>query len=164
MLIYGIISKFRTYDAAAFMRNERTDFKGRMYLEILERDDEYLEKTHDYIQVLFPTDEKSKYLAVPVLERSEIYKLSQDKIIIENLCKATGRMLAFYLATNAWLSENNHNFKRISRIVRCLCLFGMKSEAEMFLSKVKPIFMKCDKISDECKQNTLNYWKENLEV
>ena len=48
------------------------DSDGRTRLQILKQSDQWLEETHDYVQWLFPTDEKSLFNAdAPIISQSE---------------------------------------------------------------------------------------------
>lgn len=39
-----------------------------------------------------------------------------------------------------WVTPNNHNYLRITRILKCLCLFGRRREAELFLEQLIQIY------------------------
>jgi len=54
------------------------DFKNRSVREILAKDDDWLESTHDYIQWLFPLDVKSfSNRNAPVLMIDDILRISE---------------------------------------------------------------------------------------
>ncbi len=122
------------------------DHRGRTQASILARDDRWLEQTHDYIQWLFPLPEASPYNPMaPVLVADDIAAFRDDAELRTGLLRGFRRMLRFYgfkhaphlmppAADAAWITPHNHNFLRISRILRSLALLGCEAEAMRFLS------------------------------
>ncbi len=134
------------------------------YSDVLNKPNDYLEKAHNWVQYVFPTDRKSKYNKnAPIISLEELALLRKDKQIIDNLQDAYKRMLDFYFVEDVkWVTKNNHNFKRITRIVRCLRLFGLDDEADTFLKMVR------EKVAHEeavlgkaiVQPNTIEYWEK----
>ena len=93
----------------AFLEGEGMDARGRSIFDVLGMDNVALERTHDFIQWLFPLPEPSA--AVPA---------------------ATDRMEAFYRGTRDWLRPHDHNHLRITRIIRSLRLLRGDGEADAF--------------------------------
>lgn len=134
-----------------------TDHRGRTRLAILSHDDRWLEATHDYIQWLFPLPERSQFNpAGPVLSESDRNAFQIRAELRERLVEAWQRMLAFYGfepaaggasslvvrrpdGARAWISRHNHNFLRISRILRCLALLGCGEQASSFLAALEGV-------------------------
>ena len=124
-----------------------TDHRGRTRESILARDDCWLEATHDFIQWLFPLPEPSRYNPqAPILRATDIAAFREDATLRAGLLHATRRMLQFYgfeppwrwpAAEAGWISPGNHNFLRISRILRCLALLGCEAQAAGFLQKLE---------------------------
>lgn len=133
-----------------FYASGGTDHRGRTLSEILSWDDDRLERTHDAIQWLFPLAEASAFnAAAPRLTDDDIHRLRADAAARANLIASFRRMLAFYgLALQAdatpplvepganfteragqWLTPGNHNFLRLTRIMRCLDLIGLTEQA-----------------------------------
>ncbi len=134
------------------------------YSDVLNKPNDYLENAHNWIQYVFPTDKKSKYnKSAPTIPLEELALLRKDKRIISNLQNAYKRILDFYFAEDVkWITKNNHNFKRITRIIRCLRLFGLDDEANTFFTMVR------EKVAHEeavlgktiVKPKTIEYWEK----
>lgn len=133
----------------SFYRNLDPDDRGRMLDDILVRDDDWLEDTHDYIQWLFPLVARSGANPnAPVLEPEQIEVFRNDKVLQKRLLQALDRMLAFYgLKRNGeavvkgpnwngrkgnWFIYPTHNNLRITRILTSLRLLGLEQEARQF--------------------------------
>ena len=136
----------------------RRDYKGRSLDDIIGMSDYDLERTHDYIQVLFPTTERSMAVrnspVLPIEMLSDIYtKPFVLKQVQEGLYKSFRRMLRFYglelygdLDSHVpyimeitgytpvvnWRREGDHNSRRITRIITSLKLFDLDRFAEAF--------------------------------
>lgn len=138
-----------------------TDDQGRTLAEILAWDDDRLERVHDYIQWLFPLPERSAFNAgAPILAKADIEAFRIHPHLRSTLREALARMLAFYGFTlrqaggrwtvrpaasfpersRHWLTPGNHNFLRISRILRALTLLGLESEARAFLEALEALY------------------------
>src|SRR5262245_14689422 len=121
-----------------FYRGEKPDVEGRMLADILAMDDEGMEEVHDFIQWLYPLPEPSRCNPdAPLLTAEDITAFRADPLLRANLRKSFERILAFLgltmtetgevtLAANfaervpdIW-SGPNHNWLRITRILRCL--------------------------------------------
>lgn len=148
-----------------FYRGEIPNQEGLCYKDIMQFDDDELEKNHSYIQWLFPLKEPSMVVpGSPVLDEEDIQFFStnwknldemKDKIEIrKNLLDAFNKMMKFYgfslslkgdeiksvefvrsqdfqaKAFN-WVKPKNHNFLRITRILRSLNTLGNSSTADM---------------------------------
>ncbi len=133
----------------AFLRGEGCDHAGRAMAEILSWPDERLERCHDYIQWLFPTRRPSEYnAAAPQLNDSVARLLREDAMARSNIRAGFLRMLSFYglvcddddpdevyvekgpdfaRRSRVWLQRDNHNFKRLSRMLASLPELGSKT-------------------------------------
>ena len=131
-----------------FYMGTGTDQSNRTIHDIWAFSDSKLEKVHDYIQWLFPTSIKSDYnTSAPVLSLDERKKFSKSEIYKKNVKKSLDMMLRFYglerksvsgknvISMNShtfhersknWLRSRNHNFHRLSRIIRSLGELGLK--------------------------------------
>ena len=132
-----------------FTSGEGTDHQGRRIDEIRAWDDGRLEAVHDYIQWLFPLPEASGFNPyAPVLTPEDIVTIRDDPALRDQVRGSFGRLLRFYgygwergavIETDAsrrraWVTPGNHNFLRISRILRSLSLLGLREEAAAFLA------------------------------
>ena len=130
-----------------FYRGLGTDTEGRFLKDILDWPDDDLEEVHDFIQWLFPLPEPSQFNAdAPLLTDKDIAAFKNDPVLQANLMRAFNRILAFLglslaegkvvdgpnitvRVADAWASPN-HNWLRISRILRSLTLLGMEAHAQ----------------------------------
>lgn len=156
-------NKNTLYNIHDFLRSECTDHAGRTINDILSKDDKWLEERHDYIQLLFPIDQTSSYFrAAPVISPEEALELATDEKVVKNLERAYYRMLDFYSnPRNKWFRKHNHNFLRISRILRCLRMFGLNERADEFYIFLEQKVQLNPGIVGE---TTLSFWKENNAV
>ena len=136
---------------------------GYMFNDIIKVwDDKKLEITHDYIQYLFPLQERSKYNKNDILlTEDDIFFFKNNRDII---LRSLERMLRFYKIPNFtfdgkkryWMKPDDHNHLRLTRIMRFLQLIGMN------IALVKLFIVLC-KINREIKnsisEKTFTIWK-----
>ena len=116
-----------------FLEGEGTDARGRSVFDILAMNDVALERTHDFIQWLFPLPEPSSAVPdSPVLSPDDIQAIRISELAPMAMGAATDRMAAFYQSTHDWLMPNDHNHRRITRIIRSLRLLVGDDEADAF--------------------------------
>ena len=131
----------------AFYRGQSRDSAGRTLDEILAWSDDDLEEVHDFIQWLFPLPEPSQYNPdAPLLVQEDIDAFHSNRRLQENLHRSFERILTFLGLTwqegrvvegpsfksrcaEVW-SFPNHNWLRITRILRSLRLLGLEAEAQ----------------------------------
>ena len=163
-----------------FYRGDGTDSEGRRLDEILSWDDRLLEGVHDYIQWLFPLDERSAFNPdSPLVTRTDRDEFRSDETLAANLRRAFIRMLAFYgfhlVETNAtttverasawpsrsttWLRRHNHNFLRQTRIIRSLTLLGQPLLARAF---GEALLKEHEHAPAVIGSTTAGYWKDAL--
>ncbi len=159
----GIFTKLtKQYDIESFLKGYGVDFKHRSYASLLNQSNLELELRHDYIQCMFPTDEPSQFVSAPTISVSDAQKLGQNESVRMNLYLATKRMIRFYEETDHWKRKGNHNFRRISRILRCLRIFGCDKDANMFYEQIcMPVIMRYCVTVD---QKTVQFWNENNQI
>ena len=105
--------------------------------DILAFSDAELEAVHDYIQWLFPMKEASAFNRdAPVLSAVDAAALASSQEAQAAMRRGLQRMLAFYghpkLEGLHWLRRHDHNFLRITRILKSLKLAGLQEEADDF--------------------------------
>jgi hypothetical protein len=128
------------------------DARGRTLQQILDWPDDDLERTHDYIQWVFPTAVRSAVNPFAPLVTTETTAAFEARPELrERLGKALDRMLRFYglrrqpdpdggkqivrddarFAERArvWLHAHNHNHLRLTRIMQSLASLGLRGEA-----------------------------------
>ena len=142
-----------------FLSNKEPDFKNRFLQDIWNYSDEEIEHTHDFIQLLFPLNEESsavsnaKYLD----SREVIQDIKSNKSAKENIVKSSQWFLSFLERNSHWKRRHDHNYYRISRIIKSLRLLVSDEDADMFYKS----FMLLIDEQHKAKINsiTLNYWE-----
>ncbi|SRR5579871_3983052 len=131
-----------------FYRGRGPDYLGRRLEEIWRWDNDQLEDCHNYIQVLFPNREPSGVTPrAPVLDQATIDAFRRDEHLRRNLATSLDLMLRFYgleydgatgrvekradFAERAanWMRPHNHNYLRLTRILKCLVALGLEERA-----------------------------------
>lgn len=160
-----------------FYRGLKTDTEGRHLKDILARPDDDLEEVHDFIQWLFPLQEPSQYNRdAPLLTNQDIAAFRSDPVLQANLMRSFERILAFLglalsdgkvvegknfkaRVPDAWASLN-HNWLRITRILRSLTLLGMATQAQAFYERLDAIYTSR---TFPIPADTFRYWAEAVE-
>ena len=144
-----------------------------------------MELSHNYIQWLFPLDTKSEHNSqAPVLTKNDIQILSTSVIAKKNMVRSLIVMLRFYgleiieyskgnieirpindessncfeKRSKHWLRKKNHNYLRITRILKSLRLFGLDTYAEALFACMCTIYENTNAISE----TTFAYWTEAM--
>ena len=145
-------------DFLNFLSKEGKDFKGRTLESIWSFSDEDIERTHDFIQILFPLNKPSESAFHGYYLDSEdlIEQIRSNTIARENILKSSNWYLSF-LTRNVWLWNRNydHNQLRITRVIECLRLLISEDEADKFYDDV----LKIIKDNNKVNQTSLNFWK-----
>ena len=127
-----------------FLHGDTEDYQGRTYNDIIECDDKKMEQCHDQVQWMFPLHEESNFaMTYPILTPEAVEEAKKSPIILSNLVTAKDRMEKFYgigeyediNKQRPWCKEYDHNLLRITRIIRCLRLFGLEDDAQDFYEK-----------------------------
>jgi hypothetical protein len=126
--------------------------------EIIRWDDKEIENSHNIIQWLFPLDKPSLNVAnTPVMTGHEIEEFRRDPELRNGVLRSLARMLRFYglrMATpdmvivkgkdfdqkSGWIYPRNHNYKRITRILKSLRLLGFEAEARCLYAALEEIY------------------------
>ena len=128
----------------AFYTGTGTDHRGRTLSGILAFPNTELESCHDYIQWLFPLREPSPYNPeAPVISEEVVDAFRNSDELRQTMHQALLRMLQFYslvlretpqgfelllpadAASLHWLTPDNHNYRRISRMLASLKILGL---------------------------------------
>lgn len=148
-----------------FYLGEGTDNSGRRIIDIWNFSFLQLEDVHDYIQWLFPSDEPSRAsMFAPVLSKKEAHILSTNPIIQTHLYRSLNLILDFWglelhenfvQRSSKWKSRyknwckmrgflGNHNFLRITRVLKCLYLCGLQQEADILFAFLTSEDFRCN--------------------
>ncbi len=145
--------------------------------EIWNWNDSRLEAQHDFIQWLFPIMTKGVNPTAPPTNATTIWAFKQDKTLQNKLVKSFEVMLAFYGFTRDksgaiqiganfsekaknWLNPGNHNYRRITRILKSLSLHGLNADAKGFFQALQKVY---DKYSAQIGKETFGMWKNAQE-
>lgn len=161
----------------AFYRGDGRDHRGRSLSDIHAFDVHELEIHHDYIQWLFPLPEPSGANAeAPLLSKEDIAAFESDKSLRKALLQSLRMMMRFYgldlwegrpyiriargssfaERRHVWLTPGNHNFLRISRMLRSLTLLGLGAYATALLKCLEDIY---GKEASTIGNTTMEYWR-----
>ena len=140
-----------------FLLNESCDHKGRMLSDIYKFSDIEIEATHDFIQIVFPLAEPSfwssnKYF---IESQKQIDSLSKNKNVKEAILQSASWYISFLKRNNHWKNVNDHNLKRITRMIKSVRLIVGDIEAD----KVKKEIISIENIEKLVGQKSINYWK-----
>ena len=131
-----------------FYRGNAPDSEGRWLRDLWTWNDDSLESVHDFIQWMFPLPEPSQFNAnAPLLTPADLATFQAEEPLRANLRRSFERILSFLgLAESAdgTISKGpsfaarsadvwrvpNHNWLRITRILRSLTFLGLDSEAK----------------------------------
>jgi hypothetical protein len=161
-----------------FYRGQATDTEARFLNDIWGCTDEELEEVHDFIQWLFPLPEPSRFnLDAPLLTEEDIAVFRDDDLLRANLLRSLQRMLAFFglalagsgqvieapnfsaRAPEVW-SFPNHNWLRITRILRSLRLLGLEEQAKAFYDRLVALY---GSRRFPITSDTFQYWTEAVQ-
>lgn len=141
-----------------FYRGTATDVEGRRLADLWAWGDDDLEAVHDFIQWLFPLPEPSRFNPdAPLLTPEDIAAFHAHPELRANLRRSCERILRFLgLAFDAqgavveganfaarvpsiWAFPN-HNWLRITRIVRSLALLGLTAESRSLFRRLEALY------------------------
>ncbi len=147
----------------AFYRGE-PDHRGRRLDDILRWDHAQLEFVHDYIQWLFPLTEPSRAQPLsPVLSDADVRLFRSDEVLRQRMRDALAVMLEFYGiepgAPREWIEAGNHNYLRLTRILRSLRIAGLDAEARRLFVALEEIYQQHPA---DVGTTTFRYWQEAM--
>lgn len=156
----------------SFYLIQRPNNKGLYLTDMWCFSNQEMEIHHDYIQWMFPTDERSRFVwNAPVLSRTTIGDMASNPQVIENAYISAKRFLlflGFYWGQRSlvrtddwekrsanWLTPNNHNFKRISRFLRFCSLMCMLDVRDALLHELNLLYNEHPEIIGK---EAIEYW------
>ena len=140
-----------------FLLNESCDHKGRMLSDIYKFSDNEIEATHDFIQLIFPLAEPSfwssnKYF---IESQQQIDSLSKNKNVKEAILQSASWYISFLKRNNHWKNVNDHNLKRITRMIKSVRLIVGDIEAD----NIKKEIISIKNIEKLVSQKSIKYWE-----
>lgn len=163
-----------------FWLGERPDWEGRWLAEIRGWDLARLEEDHHYIQWLFPLPVESEVVIAPVLRAHEVAEIKSSSRLQSVMLGSLQQLLPFYgyalndaatpsivpldafdRRTSEWMTVDNHNYRRISRILGSLSLLGLSAYASAFLGRLLEL-SKTSAGSEAIGKLTLWHWQRSV--
>jgi len=143
-------------DFYKFLTHQAPDFQGRTLEQIWSFDDLKIERTHDFIQILFPTNKKSQSVFHGLYLDNEnlIQQLKENEKVKKNLTQSSEWFLAFLTRQNRWRQSHDHNQLRITRIIESLRLLVSNEAADSFRDEVLSLLGSDHQINPR----TLRFW------
>jgi len=166
----------------AFFQCAGTDDDDRTLEQIIRWDDQLWNCCHNHIQWVLPTDEQSRFNEdAPILDETLQQIFKADRSLQLNLRRGLQRFMSFLglslegdfdsgdrlqvvKASNfnkriltCWRGPQNHNWKRLSRALRCLGLVGMVMEQKALFACLLEIVHENPGMIDG---STVDIWKE----
>ena len=116
-----------------FLEGKGKDAKGRSLDEIIDQDDEFWSHQHDFIQWVFPLNERSRAVPnSPVLNEFEIPFIKESALAQASIDRSIERYKVFLRNNKKWHKKYDHNRLRITRVLKCLTLFRDVQAARQF--------------------------------
>ena len=142
-----------------FLTNNEPDFKNRFLKDIWNFSDEDIEHTHDFIQLLFPLNEESNAVSNGIyLDSSEvIFSIKVNKLATENIVKSSKWFLSFLARNSHWKRKHDHNYLRVTRIIKSLRLLVSDQEANKFYESFMQLID--ENLISRINSTTLHYWE-----
>ena len=157
-----------------FYSGAGSDDRGRRIEDIWRFSHAELEAIHDYIQWLFPLTERSAFNpGAPVLDDATIQRFKSDATLRANLERSLEVMLDFYgfarerdrivkspsFAERSanWLTPGNHNFLRLTRILKSLTLLGLANRAAQLLACLEGVYAANERVIGA---RTISFWRQ----
>ncbi|WP_097005305.1 opioid growth factor receptor-related protein [Lacrimispora amygdalina] len=174
------LRKQKRFTYEDFFQNKARNINSNYLKDYWDMSNDELEIKHDYIQYMFPLYEYSKVEPfIPILTEYEMNQIKRDSmqysLIQENIKKSFKMMLRFYglklekveiekgndfeKRKEIWINSGNHNYLRITRILKCLMIFEMMDEAMAFyriLLKLK------EEYQEEIDDVSVEFWTEAI--
>ncbi len=162
----------------SYLRGEGPDGAGRTLHEVLQRDDDWWEAKHDFVQWLFPNHLPSRVNPrAPLLTEAAIDAIQADAVIQANVDQALlrfTRFLGFELTAGGgytlleawptrkkrWFSRDTHNGLRITRVLKFLVGIGRDEQAEALVGVLLRLCR--EKVGCGISPMTRSYWRSSL--
>jgi len=143
-----------------FLEGSEKDFQGRLIKDIWDYSDQEIENIHDFIQVIFPLDQRSKYSSSRffIKDQALIPKIQKSSLAQSNFRQSYEWFLGFLERNPKWQKGYDHNQLRITRIIKSLNLLSSYESALTFYQSMVGLIK-----DDHCiSQTTYDYWLEAL--
>ena len=142
-----------------FLTNIEPDYKNRFLNDIWNFTDEDIEHTHDFIQLLFPLNEQSEsvFHGYYLNTKSSIINIKSNDLAKSNIVTSSKWFLNFLERNTHWRRRHDHNYLRITRIIKSLRLLVSDEEANKFYESF--IELIDESLRSKINLTTLSYWE-----
>ena len=142
-----------------FLTNIEPDYKNRFLNDIWSFTDEDIEHTHDFIQLLFPLNEQSEsvFHGYYLNTKSSIINIKSNDLAKSNIVTSSKWFLSFLERNTHWRRKHDHNYLRITRIIKSLRLLVSDEEANKFYESF--IELIDESLRSKINLTTLSYWE-----
>ncbi len=142
-----------------FLTNIEPDYKNRFLNDIWNFTDEDIEHTHDFIQSLFPLNEQSEsvFHGYYLNTKSSIINIKSNDLAKSNIVTSSKWFLSFLERNTHWRRRHDHNYLRITRIIKSLRLLVSDEEANKFYESF--IELIDESLRSKINLTTLSYWE-----
>tara|TARA_B100001287_G_C22308130_1_gene355933 strand:+ start:45 stop:494 length:450 start_codon:yes stop_codon:yes gene_type:complete len=142
-----------------FLTNIEPDYKNRFLNDIWNFTDEDIEHTHDFIQLLFPLNEQSEsvFHSYYLNTKSSIINIKSNDLAKSNIVTSSKWFLSFLERNTHWRRKHDHNYLRITRIIKSLRLLVSDEEANKFYESF--IELIDESLRSKINLTTLSYWE-----
>ena len=142
-----------------FLTNIEPDYKNRFLNDIWSFTDEDIEHTHDFIQLLFPLNEQSEsvFHGYYLNTKISIINIKSNDLAKSNIVTSSKWFLSFLERNTHWRRKHDHNYLRITRIIKSLRLLVSDEEANKFYESF--IELIDESLRSKINLTTLSYWE-----
>lgn len=142
-----------------FLTNIEPDYKNRFLNDIWSFTDEDIEHTHDFIQLLFPLNEQSEsvFHGYYLNTKISIINIKSNDLAKSNIVTSSKWFLSFLERNTHWRRRHDHNYLRITRIIKSLRLLVSDEEANKFYESF--IELIDESLRSKINLTTLSYWE-----
>ena len=142
-----------------FLTNIEPDYKNRFLNDIWNFTDEDIEHTHDFIQLLFPLNEQSEsvFHGYYLNTKRSIINIKSNDLAKSNIVTSSKWFLSFLERNTHWRRRHDHNYLRITRIIKSLRLLVSDEEANKFYKSF--IELIDESLRSKINLTTLSYWE-----
>ena len=142
---------------------------GFTYWDVMGFDGNTFEGCHNHIQWLFPLKEPSQFNPnAPLVTAETLNFFMESPHIPWQMDAAFKKYLSLYFMSgmgyDTWVTPNNHNFLRITRILKSQRLFGLDSNADILYNDYLEPICKNPRYNKIIGETTQKFWKEAYET
>ncbi len=144
-----------------YFLDQAKDGGGRTLAQVMQKDNSWFERTHDFIQWMLPTKRPSQHEpSAPVLTEKDVQVFQIRRDLRESYSFGVDRVKRFLQLDQVrpfWVRPRDHNHLRITRLIESLRDLGFEERAGRVLEQV----LRVDKMNpDIIDRETVGYWKK----